>query len=685
MRRPWLFPLLVFLGFVVVGAGVFLVREVWPVGKYVPPPRQASPYEQITLPPLPASAFYQAPLTPARGMVLVDQAHVNMFLPAEIHSLTSLILAQGFSLASLEKRGELEEKLRQADAFIVISPWLSYSAEEVALVRRFADRGGKLLLISDPARLGEINSLAPEFGATFEEDYLYNLKENAGNYRYIVVRDFQPHPLTQGIKSLALWVAGSISTKDQGLAFGDAQTLSSLYHDLKKPSPIALSQGSRVLLLHDLTFLREPFMTTLDNSRLVANIASWLTQSERAFVLSDFPHFFREAIAIAYADPSLLDMAVELRDFLLEVNKKPEVGERRGASPNQDLVFLGLFRHASQVEEYLAKGNIQVTVPGEISGRMVDKETEDPIEGGLVAAVSAEGTFETPTQGDGSYTFSGLPAATYELTASGRGYQEKKATLKLEKGGKAGLDFSLAPLGKGNLKGCVTDGESRKPIPKAEVVVEGTQRKATTNDEGCYLIEGLFQGTYRVTASAEGYKPSTQEAKVAPGQTATANLTLSPGEAEPELKGSIQGAVKDADSEKPVEKAEVVVRGTKHSASTDRRGSYSLRDLPQGTYQVTVRAQGYKTVTKKVRVVGEETVRADFDLATPLLFQVKELGKLHQMGTSILYFYPSPERRVLILLADTTENLREALKELKSGGFRKELVGDLIAVRQEGE
>ena len=145
--------------------------------------------------------------------------------------------------------------------------------------------GGKLLLIADPTKQSKINSISLECGVIFEPDYLYNLKENEINYRNIFVTEFKENEITKGLEKIALYVAGSISSADGGIAFVDQNTFSSMIESRKRLSPIALVQEGKVLAVHDLTFMTEPYNGTLDNNQLIANIADWLaspTEEEEA-------------------------------------------------------------------------------------------------------------------------------------------------------------------------------------------------------------------------------------------------------------------------------------------------------------------------------------------------------------------------------------------------------------------
>ena len=62
----------------------------------------------------------------------------------------------------------------------------------------------------------------------------------------------------------------------------------------------------------------------------------------------------------------------------------------------------------------------------------------------------------------------------------------------------------------GKVQGVVADADGN-PLPGANVVIEGTQRGATTDAEGYYLILAVDPGLVRVTASMVGYVTSTQE------------------------------------------------------------------------------------------------------------------------------------------------------------------------------
>ena len=187
----------------------------------------------------------------------------------------------------------LEEKLRRADAFAVMLPRDAYMDVEIDLVERFVEKGGKLLLVSDPTRPNRINVLAKRFGVEFQPDYLYNTVEYDLNFRNIFVRDFQPDPLTNGLDAIAMYIAGSVRSSGNGLVFTDANTRSSLAEADQRFQPIAWGDSRNVLAIADFTFMVPPYNSLLDNDRLLSNLADYLTDSQREFDLDRFPALLR--------------------------------------------------------------------------------------------------------------------------------------------------------------------------------------------------------------------------------------------------------------------------------------------------------------------------------------------------------------------------------------------------------
>ena len=360
-----LFPL--FAAVTVAGAFLFFYPS-----RYDPPPSVDIPFQQITSPGVaPAVAVDSVTAQVRRGLMLVDALHVNSFEEEEVVTLKSWVANRGYDVevvggfAPMEVETRLtllEGKLRRADSFLVVLPRVGYSEAEVDLVERFVDKGGKLLLISDPTRPSRINILAKRFGVEFQPDYLFNTLEYDLNFRHIFVRDFQPAPLTSGLDTIALYIAGSVRSSGHGLAFTDVNTRSSLVEAAEDFYPIAWGESQNVLAIGDFTFMVPPYNSLVDNDKLLSNLADYLTDSRREFDLEDFPHFYDgrpgDSVDILLGRPSLWSVGTEMRNGLSAYGLSSEV---RGVEDvSRDTAFLGLYEDALRVGQYLQAAGIRV-------------------------------------------------------------------------------------------------------------------------------------------------------------------------------------------------------------------------------------------------------------------------------------------------------------------------------------
>ncbi len=251
-----------------------------------------------------------------KGSVLFDLAHDNNFSEEEIDLLIFRITERGNKVSFLTDIDDLDIKLRQANSFVVILPKESYSEKELNLLKEFTTKNGKLLLISDPDRENKINSVANKFGIIFFKDYLYNQKENDGNFKFILLKDFKLNDITNRFKKIALYTACPIIPSDSGIVFTDKNTFSSSDNDKTDFAPIVLKDS--VLAICDITFFDQPYNKVLSNNQLISNIANYLTNPEKKFNLADFPYFFEENVTIVTTNPDLSKHAIILKNKLSE-------------------------------------------------------------------------------------------------------------------------------------------------------------------------------------------------------------------------------------------------------------------------------------------------------------------------------------------------------------------------------
>jgi hypothetical protein len=353
LPKLWLLALvpLCALAFI-IGAFFFYHR-----GTYEPPPAVALPIDQINRLEASPGDFIYVPGVPLRdGLLLVDTAHSNSFEKGEIVTLLSRVADQGYDIEFVPS--SLEEKLRGADSLAVILPRDPYSREEAGLVERFVQKGGKLLLIADPTRRHDINSLARQFGLDFQPDYLFNQVEYDLNFRDIFIRDFQADDLTRGLREIVLYTAGSIRSSGPGLAITDQNTRSSMVERVEPFYPIAMGSEGKVLAIFDLTFMIPPQDSLSDNGQLVSNLADFLTPGQREFELADFPRFFEGEVDILLGQPSFVDLGTEFKSKLAGRGVDSQI---RGIEDlARDAVFIGLYEDSPRVSSYLEAAGIQI-------------------------------------------------------------------------------------------------------------------------------------------------------------------------------------------------------------------------------------------------------------------------------------------------------------------------------------
>jgi outer membrane receptor protein involved in Fe transport len=85
---------------------------------------------------------------------------------------------------------------------------------------------------------------------------------------------------------------------------------------------------------------------------------------------------------------------------------------------------------------------------------------------------------------------------------------------------------ALARAPTGSVGGRVTDAKTGAALTGATVVVEGTSRITTTDNDGRYRIAELAPGTYTVRARYIGYAPGTAPVTIDPDQEAKADFAL---------------------------------------------------------------------------------------------------------------------------------------------------------------
>jgi len=83
--------------------------------------------------------------------------------------------------------------------------------------------------------------------------------------------------------------------------------------------------------------------------------------------------------------------------------------------------------------------------------------------------------------------------------------------------------------------------------------------------------------------------------------------------------GYIEGKVVDDKTGEPLSAANVILEGTTIGSVSDIEGYYTIIDVPEGDYMVSIQFIGYETVSKEVKVVAGEKIKVNFRLKSVAL------------------------------------------------------------------
>lgn len=316
------------------------------------------------------------------GAILVDMAHRNRFVMSELGVLQARLAARGQWIEMVKQADDLAEQLRYAQALVIVSPGKNFTLDEIQLVKAFVDKGGRLLLVTDPTNfdvllddygylLGlssdadHINDLAAQFGLLFQSDYLYNTFENEGNFRNIKLSDLADDALTQGLKQVVFYATHSIISDELALITAGGETRSSGSERAEDLAVAVLAADGAVLALGDLTFMAEPYNAVYDNDQLVANVADFLSGAQRRYELADSPFFFDDEVDLVYAGDPLLDSDLlagggDLQAHFEDKGKVLTIRETEDQA--HDTLFLGLYAHTEEITPYLTAAGVTFVI-----------------------------------------------------------------------------------------------------------------------------------------------------------------------------------------------------------------------------------------------------------------------------------------------------------------------------------
>lgn len=371
MNRKWIWLALFFFLLPIAGRVLWFYSGI-PTRAAVKTPD----YKDIAMPLAPLSTPRAAEqITPLGGVVVFDVAHANQYQPGEVQKLTDELERRGGSIEYDTATGALATRLKYASAYVIISPAIGFTPDEIRVITAFTEKGGRLLVFTDATRgslsvdfitgsqtmfpdANAVNPLLASFDITVDNDYLYNLVKNEGNFRNVFFDQFNKNELTFGLKEVALYGTHSVaSDSGQILLLNGDQTLTSLT-DAQNPAAggAVLNSDGNVLVFGDFTFLSVPYNDVADNATLTANIADFALGETRQHTLADFPYLFNGK-SVRVFPTSNVQMTAEMVSALGNLQTSLKVNNANlqvtDQAPTGDAIILGTFAASDDLLPFL--------------------------------------------------------------------------------------------------------------------------------------------------------------------------------------------------------------------------------------------------------------------------------------------------------------------------------------------
>lgn len=82
---------------------------------------------------------------------------------------------------------------------------------------------------------------------------------------------------------------------------------------------------------------------------------------------------------------------------------------------------------------------------------------------------------------------------------------------------------------------------------------------------------------------------------------------------------TIEGIVIDADTGEPISYAYLFLEGIKRSQTSHSDGTFTFKDVPEGTYTLKMQRMGYKTQSRTIEVTSDDTVKVTLTMTPTIL------------------------------------------------------------------
>jgi len=260
----------------------------------------------------------------------------------------------------------------------------------------------------------------------------------------------------------------------------------------------------------------------------------------------------------------------------------------------------------------------------EVSGTVIDSVSENELSG--IAVKIRQGgpggyvldSADTDVNGNFSFTIprpSGF--ARYSLVVSDEEYMTKTVNLGTLREDQTGLVVRLANVQTGTMSifvGKATDSTALNDASVSAVLSTNneTTYSGTTNGQGWVVFEEVVSGTYRITASMNGYNSSTITRVVSANENDSGYVYLTEATG---IQKELTGIVRVSGSGENIEDARVELTIEQNNTvqiffdSTNSSGDYEITGIPRNVTSATLKVthESYETFTTTVDLSDQTT------------------------------------------------------------------------------
>ena len=248
----------------------------------------------------------------------------------------------------------------------------------------------------------------------------------------------------------------------------------------------------------------------------------------------------------------------------------------------------------------VTNGSVQTIVMGaQVTGVVKAKKTLSPLNGTTVQLMLGDKKIaETTSDGNGQFSFEGLPYGQYTLRFTKPTYQTTDFTFAVNDQSATIVLLEDILLDLDAVKGRVVDIKTGKPIARAGISLRcnsSTRVESTVaDDQGAFYKELATTSPMMWTAviSAPGYGDETREFSPYGRLSDLGTIQMTP-----EKGAKVAGTVKAKRTESAISGVTVeLYSGGKKTAetTTDRNGAFTLENLPKGSYELKFKRAYYQ-------------------------------------------------------------------------------------------